>query len=120
MINIVLTKKEYKILLSYRELDEYRYSDEWYDQLYKDEKNEYIVDLYVTDKVSQKIMYFLQETSGNIYNHTISEMRRVIQQIIDNKSDWDPYKPDVISNDVKKYNHALGSYEENEGLIGCF
>lgn len=92
MINIILYKEEYNILLSYRELDEFRYDkDRWFDVLYEDDKYQYLVDLYVTDKVAEQIMYFVQETENNIFNNVIHNVRNQFQKLIDEKQEYNEW-----------------------------
>jgi hypothetical protein len=88
MINIVLTKEDFNILLGCKELEEYRFNDNlWLDYTYSDEQYQYIVDLYVVDWVVEKIMWYIQEKEGNIFNHIIYKLRQQIQNKIDERKE---------------------------------
>lgn len=83
MINVMLYKREHSILLSMKSLNEYRFDkSKWVEMIYGDEKHQYITDLYVTDAVAEKIMYFLQESECNIFNSNIRNMREQFEKLI--------------------------------------
>lgn len=84
MINLVLSKEEYLILLSNKKLEEYRFNKEiWEDYITtkKDDENKYIVRLMISDSIADIILEEIKESEDNIFNEEIRSLRNKIQSI---------------------------------------